>query len=244
MSRACLCFLLISGLYAQTANNVFEKAPPDVDAALRQNVTKFYQAHVDKKYRLAEQVVAEDSKDTFFGLNKAACLAFKIDKIVYSDNFTKAKSTVLCNQYLPFPGFEKPVDVPIPDTWKIENGQWAWYLDLAAGRDTPFGHRSPPKEGTPTSGPTPGPMVTMDAIMKGVQADKNAVMLNAKEPSNDVVRIANALPGPVTLRLDAVDARFEGDSGTHGAEGWRADQSSVSVQSRRQTASHLKFRSW
>ena len=178
------------------------RRPPDVDAALRQNVTKFYQAHVDKKYRLAEQVVAEDSKDLFYGLNKVACLSFKIDKIVYSDNFTKAKSTVLCNQYLPFPGFEKPVDVPIPDTWKIENGQWSWYMDLSHGRDTPFGHQNPPKEGAPVDGPAPA-MVSIDAIMKSVQADKNAVLLSSKEPSSDVVRIANVLPGPVTLRLDA-----------------------------------------
>jgi len=41
-----------------------------------------------------------------------------------------------------------PMDVPMPDTWKLENGQWFWYLDLSAGRDTPFGHTKPAPEGT------------------------------------------------------------------------------------------------
>ena len=202
MSRACLSLLLISGLCAQTANNVFEKAPPDVDAALRDRITKFYQAQVDKKYRQAQAFVAEDSMDTFLGLNKAPCLSFKVDKLVYSDNFTKAKSTVLCNQYLPFPGFEKAVDIPMPDTWKVEDGKWFWYMDLDAGRDTPFGHMSPKTNAPAGGGPIPA-MPSLESIMKGVQTDKTAVTLNAKETSNDVVKIANVLTGPVTLSLDA-----------------------------------------
>lgn len=63
MSRVSLLLLLVLGLYGQTATNPFDKAPIEVDTALRERIAKFYQAHVDKKPRLAEQYVAEDTKD-------------------------------------------------------------------------------------------------------------------------------------------------------------------------------------
>ena len=51
---------------AQTATNPFDKAPPNVDDALKTRVTEFYQDHIDGKFRKAEQLVAEDSKDAFY----------------------------------------------------------------------------------------------------------------------------------------------------------------------------------
>src|SRR3954468_23727332 len=94
MSRAYLILLVVCGLHAQTATNPFDKAPPEVDAALRERIAKFYQAHVDKKPRLADQYVAEETKDFFFATSKPAYLSFHIDSIFYSDNFTKAKANV------------------------------------------------------------------------------------------------------------------------------------------------------
>jgi hypothetical protein len=208
MSRAYLLLLLISGLQAQTASNVFDKAPPDVDAALRDRISKFYQAHVDKKFRLADQYVAEDSKDVFFAASKPSCMAFKIDSIVYSDNFTKAKSTVLCKQVLPFPGFgEEPMDLPNPDTWKVENGEWFWYLDLSRGRDTPWGHKDFTAD---KPGEIPGdikdlkakadPAAVMAKLRTSVKADKSAVRLSAQQVSDEVL-ISCAMDG-ISLRLD------------------------------------------
>src|SRR5579862_6988218 len=130
MSRATLVFLMVSGLSAQTTANVFDKAPPDVDEALRARITKFYQAHVDGKARQAEQYVAEDTKDFFFDTNKPRYLDFRIDTITYSDHFTKARAVVLCKQRVMMPGFtDHPMDVPTPSTWKVEDGKWYWYVD-------------------------------------------------------------------------------------------------------------------
>src|SRR5437762_142795 len=114
MSRVFLFFLLVSGLRAQTPGNLFDKAPADVDAALRERIAKFYQAHVDKKPRLAEPYVAEDTKDFFYETNKPGYLAYEIDSISYSDNFTKAKAIVKCKMYVPMPGFTEPLMVPTP----------------------------------------------------------------------------------------------------------------------------------
>jgi hypothetical protein len=101
------------------------------------------------------------------------------------------------------PGFtDTPMDVPTPDTWKLENGQWYWYFDLSHGRDTPFGHANP-TTGAPSEGGLPSAIASLDSIAKAVQANKNAVQLSARESSSDQVLIATSLPGAVTLRLEA-----------------------------------------
>ena len=123
-------FLLASSAAAQNAADVFAKAPPDVDDALRARIAKFYQAQVDGKARRAEEIVAEDSKDFFYNMAKPKFLGFEIRDITYSDNFTKAKVTMVMEMYLMMPGFEgKPMKVPGSTLWKIENGQWCWYID-------------------------------------------------------------------------------------------------------------------
>ena len=48
------------------------KTADEMDEALRARIHKFYQAHVDAKYRIADQVVAEDSKDLFFAAQPAS----------------------------------------------------------------------------------------------------------------------------------------------------------------------------
>ena len=68
-----------------------EKPAAAVDEALRARIGKFYQAHVDGKFRSAEQYVAEDSKDFFFEMEKQRYLSFREPEISYSDHFTKAK---------------------------------------------------------------------------------------------------------------------------------------------------------
>ena len=42
-------------LAAQPASDLLEKAPPHIDKLLRERVRFFYQAHVDGKFRLADQ---------------------------------------------------------------------------------------------------------------------------------------------------------------------------------------------
>lgn len=207
MSRAFLAVILSSSLWGQTADNVFDKAPPELDAALRDRMTRFYQAHVEKKFREADQYVADDTKDFYYEANKPAYLSFRIDKITYSDNFKKAKAIVMCKMRLMAPGFtETPMEWPTPSAWKLENGQWYWYVDQTVGRETPFG-RMPPMQGTPTAGGT-DPVAalaaapTVETLWKSVAADKQVVHLNAQQLSTDQVLIANKMPGVISLALE------------------------------------------
>lgn len=203
MTRCILLFALASHLFAQKATDLFTKAPPDVDEALRARVSKFYQAHVDGRPRLAEEFVAEESKDQFYNGKKPKYLSFGILKIDYSEQFTKATVTTLIETFVPMVGFaNKPMKMPLLSFWKIENGQWCWYLDLDKMSITPFGKMGT-SPGPATNAPPPdlsrGPDV--NAVIRQVTADKTAVVFKRGEESSSQVTITNSMPGTVSVML-------------------------------------------
>src|SRR5258708_35128201 len=78
------------------SQSLFEKAPPAIDEALRARVRSFYQAYIEKKFRLAYEMVAEDSKETFLAGGKPNISACDITKIDYQEDFAKADVLVGC----------------------------------------------------------------------------------------------------------------------------------------------------
>ena len=193
--------LLVCSAYcfAQAPADLFNKPPADVDRALRARISEFYQDHVDGKFRQADALVAEDTKDFYFASNKPKYLSFEIQRIDYSEGFTRAKATILCEQYVMMPGFaNKPLKVPTPSTWKLVDGQWYWYVDQNALRQTPFG----------TMQPGPGAQSGLPAVPSGkdmafiftqVKADKSVVSL--KPGIEEQVTITNGAQGQVSLEL-------------------------------------------
>ncbi|MGH9662354.1 MAG: hypothetical protein ACRD96_27635, partial [Bryobacteraceae bacterium] len=187
---------------------VFEKAPPDVDQALRERIRGFYQAHVDGKARLADQYVAEDAKDFFYNKQKPRYLKFDLNRIYYSDNFTKAKAVVVCEQRIPMPGFaDKPMTLPVPSLWKQVEGKWYWYVDVTPGkRETPFGTMTAgatPGAAKPPAGLTAGP--TVESLWSQVQTNRSAVALKAGAKSSAQVTISSQMAGSVSLSIEAGD---------------------------------------
>ena len=202
-------------MMAQDAASIFNKPPEDVDRALRARINEFYEDHVTGKFREAENLVADDTKDFFYNGNKPRYLSFSIQSIQYFDNFTKAKATILCEQYVMFPGFEnKPMKIPTPSYWKLVDGQWYWYVDPQSLRQSPFGMMTP---GTTTANasnaslPSPSEIPTSpDFIMNQVKTDKQSVEL--KPGKSAEVTIYNSAPGPMTVSIadgpKGIDAQF------------------------------------
>src|SRR5579864_8462265 len=145
MRSFLLALLAVSILPAQPPS--LDKPPQDVDDALRARIKQFYDYHIAQKYRQAEQLVAEESKDDFYMLSKPDLRGYRIVSIDYSDKFTKAKAVILGNMpvLLPFAG-PRVMDTPLASYWKMENGTWCWYYYKEASRHTPFGDVQPPKE--------------------------------------------------------------------------------------------------
>ncbi len=235
MLRACLPLILVSASFAQSPSDTPEKAPPEVDAALRARVTQFFQAEVDGKFRQAEQFVAEDAKDVFVGSNKPRYTGFEIWRITYSDHFTKALVEMTMSRLVPVPGFEgRPLTGRMPSRWKLENGEWYWYADTKEFGRTPFGTGMPLPGGSPLDGaspvmpPMPGmapggamppgfgaapgasmsnlpPMPDMGAQGLTAKVDKTVVALKASGESSDQVTISNQAPTPITLTMNNPD---------------------------------------
>lgn len=125
----------------QSGAEVFNQAPPEIEEALRARMKLFYDCYLTGKFRQAYDLVAEDSKDDYFNRAKTPYHSYKILSIQFSDNYTKAKAMVVVNRDMKFDGHTLAVDTPMDVDWKIENGQWVWYLPPrnSEAHETPFG---------------------------------------------------------------------------------------------------------
>ncbi|HYP08535.1 MAG TPA: hypothetical protein VER03_20035, partial [Bryobacteraceae bacterium] len=180
---------------------------PEIDEALRASVAKFFQAHVDGKYRQAEEVIAEDSKDFYYNMEKRRYFGFDIVRINYSDDFTKATvvTGVDVEWRSPRVGVMR-VKQPMTSLWKVDNGRWAWYVVPQKDWDTPWGRMNP--------GPDPQENKMM-ALFKGVDVatvarqvaiDTTEIRLKGYEASGGQAVISNSMPGDIQLRLSAPSA--------------------------------------
>jgi hypothetical protein len=198
--RITLFLALACSVFGQAPSDLFDKAPPPVDEALRARVAKFYQAHVDGKFRVADQVVADDSKDAFFGADKTRYKAFEITKIAYSDRFTRARVITTCDSEFVTIMSRFPVKMPLTTLWKLESGEWFWYVEPRSdGIDTPFGRMSAGKAGGRS--PFPAKMPDAAAILKQVKVDRTEVKLSSFEPASAEVTVSNQMPGSISLSL-------------------------------------------
>jgi hypothetical protein len=200
-----LVFYLSLSLHAQSPSANLDKPTPDVDDALRARITKFYDLHVQRKYRQAEQLVAEESKDDFYVLSKTDLKSFKIGNIEYSDNFTKAKVVIIGNMPIALPMFGgKEMDIPFASYWKIDNGLWCWYYNKVAARHTPFGDvKAPPEEAAgekPHSDALPtSPAISVESLQHAVKIERTSIDLQGNAPQS--VKVLNTLNGSVKLTL-------------------------------------------
>ena len=187
-------------VFPQSPADLFHSAPPQVDQALRERVQKFYQAHVDGKFRLADQYVAEDSKDAFFEAEKTRYKSFQLIKIVYSDNFKRALATVSCDTEMLVGMQRVPVKIPLTTRWKLENGEWFWYAPPPTEAvDSPFGKMKP---GADTGRPSiPSTLPSPESLLQLVKVEPAAIGLSSYEAGSGEARITNGTGGTINLGL-------------------------------------------
>jgi hypothetical protein len=196
-------FLLLAAAagFAQERANPFDRPPADVDKALRAHISEFFQCHITGEYRKAEALVAEDTKDLYYNGNKPKYYSFEILRIDYSENYTKAKATVLAEMLINAPGFDRPHKFPIPSYWKLEKGEWRWYVDQSQILDTPFGRRKE-SDLSGIRGPFPSAAnipTTIDFAMNKVKPDKSSLALKRGESAE--VSFSNSATGAVRVAL-------------------------------------------
>jgi hypothetical protein len=247
MYRTLILASLATAAFAQNPADLFNRAPADVDQALRARITEFFHYHVTGEHRKAEALVADDTKDYFYDGNKPRYLSFEIGKIDYSDGYTKAKAMVTVKMPVMLPGFNgKVMNIPTASYWKLIDGKWYWYVDAAMRNASPMGEMKP---GPPRAGdPPPMPVIpsSMQQLFAQVKADKASV--EVKAGSQDQIVITNGMIGPITVsvlgKIEGIEAAFDrseikpGEKATltvKAADGAKAGALTVRVQQTGQT---------
>ena len=180
--------------------DLFNKAPADVDRALRARITEFYTDMVKGEYRKGEALVAEDTKDYYYSGNKPHYLSCELAKIKYSEDFQQAEAVVKCEQLFVLPEFgAQKFVLPVHGLWKLENGQWYWYVDKERLNDSPFGHMTAGQDVPDGAGNKGLPPIatSLDQVYAMVKIDKTEVSL--APGASTQVTISNGMPGPIVL---------------------------------------------
>ena len=196
--RLLLAIFAVVTAWAQQTNPAAAKA----EKALRARAQEFFQLQVDKKYRQAEPMVAEDSKDDYYTGGKYTIKGFTIQKVELLDNKnTRAKVTIRAKVTLMMPqAAATDFDAPVVSNWKVEKGKWAYYIDHSA-LPTPFGTIKPGGgDGKPTPFETQLKAPPVAALLEAVKIDRSSVVLKAGAPP-ETVTISNTLPGGVDLEV-------------------------------------------
>ena len=205
MAIRAVLFLLPIALFAQTA------PPAEVDQALRARVTEFFQDFVDAKFLPAMDLVASDTKEEYFAAGKTPLKSFQIQDVKYSADFTKAAVKMMVKRLWTIQAQEILVDVDMPTTWKIENGKWVWYHELAPDAwVTPMGPSNVDlitrkSDGTIGGIPQKLTQEAVDAaakkILQQTGVDKPEITLAADKPSSERIVFHNGAPGSIHLDL-------------------------------------------
>jgi hypothetical protein len=206
MYRLLLLPFIALILPAQTPSQSLDKPTQDVDDALRARIKQFYDLHVAAKYRQAEQLIAEESKDDFYVLSKPDLKSYRIGSIEYSENFTKAKVMIIGAMpvLLPMAG-GKIMDIPFASYWKVQDGIWLWYYNKEAARHTPFGDTKLAADSKPGSNPTalptpPDPATLIKTLQSALRIDRTHVDLASGQ--SQTIKVTNTLPGPASVSID------------------------------------------
>src|SRR5690348_10912928 len=108
-----------------------QTAPPaETDQALRARVTLFLQGFVDRKFSPLLPLVAQETQEEFIGMGKTEMKSFRIDKIEYNDDFTKAEVKAVVVKVWHWEGHELLPQENMNLTWKIQDGKWVWYHEI------------------------------------------------------------------------------------------------------------------
>lgn len=193
--------LLLFAIILPAQIPVLDKPPQDIDDALRARIKQFYDYHVTRKYRQCEQLIAEESKDDFYVMNKPQLDGYRIGNIEYSDGFTKAKVVIvgMVPFLMPMAG-PKIMEQPFASFWKSENGVWLWYYNKTVVQDTPFGKPNPNSTAPGQAGSLDqAPNVNIEALQSALKIDRTRIDLAGGKPQT--VKVTNTLPGAASLSI-------------------------------------------
>ncbi|HEV2202142.1 MAG TPA: hypothetical protein VGR73_20170 [Bryobacteraceae bacterium] len=186
--------------------------PPELDKALRERAGQFIQYTIDKNYKRAYELVAEDTKDWYLSSGKPQYNSFHIEEIEYSKDFQEATVKSKVTRELTMNSQVRTAEVTVSDLWKMEDGKWMWFHDPNV-LVTPFGEIKIDRSKMPAGGPSaPIPSdVSPEAAAAAAGKLNVTASVNKREVSfargtaaNDDLVFHNGLQGVVIVVADIV----------------------------------------
>jgi len=207
MRMALAGLLSVGMLWAQSASDLFNRAPAGVEENVRARVTDYFTFQMDGKFRQAEALVCAAGRDAYYDMEKTRWKSFEIVKVSYEDEFRTAKAVVLLGTTMNTPHGVLDAKYPYVSTWKLEEGQWCFFIDpvRAATRETPFGTMTAGAgDGRGGAG---GGFVTQEQVLaslqRGIRLIPDIVRLSSYEKSSARVEIVNTLSGVIEVEAVA-----------------------------------------
>ncbi|HEY3740265.1 MAG TPA: hypothetical protein VGL53_10495 [Bryobacteraceae bacterium] len=208
MTKAIPSLLLASlalTVWGQAPTDIFEKAPPGVEDALRARVNGFYQTWAEAKFRAGEKFVSDSAQEFYYNMQKQKLENCEILRIKYERDFNDAIVTVACKGKWNIQGQELPSTLAHTDFWSLENDVWVWTVKPVKTVESPFGTFHVGEGINPETGlPKDQKAVTAmgAAILKSVSVDKSEVQLSSYEKATAVVTIKNGINGYIDIHAD------------------------------------------
>ncbi len=176
------------------------KAPPEVEQALLDRVNQFYTLYQQSKFRQAEALVAEESKDRYYRMAKLPVRQFRVETIDWAEDFQSAKVLVACHA-ISTRTAAQALWVPVTSSWKHIDGQW--YMEIPKRETSPFGPMafSDPSKFTPEPFRRPTP----EAVTAGgyrIDQDRLVFPKQATGIIGRTVKISNHMPGNLPLEVE------------------------------------------
>lgn len=185
--------------------------PPSKQAeqALQLRVKQFYTLITQQKYRAAERFVAPESRETYYTQEKPSIKDFTITGVEWGKGGRQAdvNLTSLTNVRRATVG-QFQVRVPFASHWKLEGGQWMWYLPVVYTRSTPFGPMKVDENAAKQSGLDLEAMVAKGPkpqdLQNAVRVLPASVSVADKNGSVGTATVENSLPGVVHIYTQVI----------------------------------------
>ncbi len=201
-----LCCWIVPG--QTVSGSGFNRPPAGVDEALRARVLEFYELEQRGRFRQAEQIVCEESRDRYYDMQKQRWTSVELIQTTYDDDFTRARVSMALGTTMKTMAGPIPVKAPLTSVWHLENGAWCRYIPphreggfqrVFGGGKNPASDSNPPAGASQASGSLPTPPPVMD-LEKLVKISREVVSLS-RSGAMEVVEIRNSMPGEVEFSL-------------------------------------------
>ena len=185
---------------------------PQSDKVLRERASQFLQYTIDRGYRKAYELVAEETRDWYLSSGKPQYTKFHIEAVEYSKDHKLATVKSKVTRVLAMNGREISTELVVEDRWKFVGGRWMWWHDPNV-LVTPFGEvkidrskgvavsddKSMPRDMSPEAASKAAEGLNLDAT-----TDKKELVFEEGRPGDLEIVFHNGLKGFVRVSSDIV----------------------------------------